>query len=251
MSKLDLEGKHTTLLKSTFTIAGEGEDDEMGMRKRPKTEIPETPDMQTIKAQKSKLEIRPFTLPKDTTSNSQVVIPNSETKERRTDLDPVIFKSGSPMGKLKGAGLKRAYPSINRLSDSKSRGRKVRSGTPPLQGSKNADPEDLPTIVDPERAALTWHDDEITGHDPSDPEDDGEGINGIGFKPTAQEAHARAQKRKAQMAEYKSREAREARARRNERRRGSEKAEREEAQERARRVRFMEAENNGVVTFQV
>lgn len=251
---MDLEGKHTTLPKSAFTIAGEGEDDddEMGVRKRSKTEIPETPDMRTVKAQKSKLEIRPFTLPKDSMLNAQMVIPDSENKERRTEMDPVIFKSGSPMGKLKGAGLKRAYPSINRLSDSKSSGRKSgRAGTPPLLGSKNLDPENLPTIIDPERAALTWHDDEITGHDPSDPEDDGEGINGIGFKPTAQEAHFRAQKRKAQMAEYKAREAREARARRNERRRGSEKAEREEAQERARRVRFMEAENNGVVTFQV
>ncbi|CAG8952537.1 hypothetical protein HYFRA_00009642 [Hymenoscyphus fraxineus] len=248
VSKLNLEGKESNQFGSKFHIA---DDDEMGMRKRSKTEIPETPDMRTTKATtQSNLEIHPFILSDGLTP--QLVIPDSEAKERRTEMDPVIFKSGSPLGKLKGAGLKRAYPSINRLSDSKSRSRKSgRAGTPPLQGSKadNLDPEELPTIVDPERAALTWHDDEITGHDPSDPEDDGEGINGIGFKPTVQEAHVRAQKRKAQMAEYKTREAKEARARRNERRRGSERTEREEAKERARRVRFLEAEKNGVVLF--
>ena len=80
-----------------------------------------------------------------------------------------------------------------------------RSKSPSLQG----DPEDNP---------MTWHESEITGHDPTDPDDDGEGINGIGFKPTAQEAWARSAKRKQQLAEYKSRETREARQRRSERR---------------------------------
>ena len=80
-----------------------------------------------------------------------------------------------------------------------------RSNSPSLQG----DPEDNP---------MTWHESEITGHDPVDPDDDGEGINGIGFKPTAQEAWARSAKRKQQLAEYKSRETREARQRRSERR---------------------------------
>ena len=65
-----------------------------------------------------------------------------------------------------------------------------------------------------------WHESEITGHDPDDPTDDGEGINGIGFKPTPAIAYARSQKRKQQLAEYRSREAKEARQRRSERRRG-------------------------------
>ncbi|KAL4818037.1 hypothetical protein BDW67DRAFT_158417 [Aspergillus spinulosporus] len=65
---------------------------------------------------------------------------------------------------------------------------------------------------------LAWSDSEITGHDPTDPDDDGYGINGIGFKPTAAIAWARSQKRKKQVAEWKSREAREARERRRERR---------------------------------
>ncbi|RAL10860.1 uncharacterized protein BO97DRAFT_406637 [Aspergillus homomorphus CBS 101889] len=68
---------------------------------------------------------------------------------------------------------------------------------------------------------LTWHDSEITGHDPTDPNDDGYGINGIGFKPTAAMAWARSQKRQKQVADWKSREAREAREKRRERRDGA------------------------------
>lgn len=73
----------------------------------------------------------------------------------------------------------------------------------------------------PDQAALTWQEDEITGYD-VDPEsgDDGEGINGIGFKPTPTIAYARRQKRKQQVNEWKAREAREARQKRFERRRG-------------------------------
>ncbi|CEL07464.1 hypothetical protein ASPCAL10621 [Aspergillus calidoustus] len=68
---------------------------------------------------------------------------------------------------------------------------------------------------------LTWSDSEITGHNPTDPDDDGYGINGIGFKPTAAIAWARSQKRQKQVTDWKSREAREARERRRERRDGN------------------------------
>ena len=71
----------------------------------------------------------------------------------------------------------------------------------------------------PEDNPMTWHESEITGHDPNDPNDDGYGVNGIGYKPTAAQAWARSQRRKQQLAEYKSREAKEARQRRSERRR--------------------------------
>ena len=64
-----------------------------------------------------------------------------------------------------------------------------------------------------------WHESEITGHDPDDPDDDGYGINGIGFKPTSAMAQARTLKRKHQIAEYRNREAKEARQKRSERRR--------------------------------
>jgi hypothetical protein len=171
------------------------------------------------------------------------------------EIDPVIFKS-TAVGKLKtGSGLGRAYPSINRLSESKSRAPRRRMGTPPLFGSAEASLEtdegrEERRIVDPDRAALTWHDDEITGHNPNDPDDDGEGINGIGFKPTPAIAYARTEKRRMQMAEYRNREAKEARAKRSERRRGSDmsKASKEEA-ETARRVRFLEEEVDSVISM--
>ncbi|KAF2197551.1 hypothetical protein GQ43DRAFT_475338 [Delitschia confertaspora ATCC 74209] len=74
----------------------------------------------------------------------------------------------------------------------------------------------------PDLATLTWKDSEITGHlaGPStDPDDDGRGINGIGFKPTPATAYARSQKRRQQILEWRAREAREARQKRSERRR--------------------------------
>jgi hypothetical protein len=71
-----------------------------------------------------------------------------------------------------------------------------------------------------EKSDQYWHESEITGHDPTDPNDDGYGINGIGFKPTPAIAWARSQKRKQQLSDYRSREAREARQKRSERRRG-------------------------------
>lgn len=165
-------------------------------------------------------------------------------------LKPVVFKGLSAHSEGSAARLQRAYPSINRLADSKSRARK-RVGTPPPPASTITDAvlvdiED--TIVDPDRATLTWHDDEITGHDPSDPEDDGEGINGIGFKPTPAEARARAERRRQQMADYKSREMKEARAKRSERRREGTGLSTESKAEAARRVRFSEAEANVMIT---
>lgn len=215
-------------------------------RKDSRIEIPETPEVSKTKnlEQKFSISIGPErTIDPIIGEKAKGVVLSNE-------VDPMIFKS-SKVDKLKGAGLARAYPSINRLADSKSRAPKKRAGTPPLFGSADATMEGDNTgrAVDPDRAALTWHDDEITGHDPNDPDDDGEGINGIGFKPTAAEAYARTQKRRQQMAEYRNREAREARKARSERRRGSgmDQATRDEA-ETARRVRFMEAEVKSVVS---
>ncbi|KAJ4290912.1 hypothetical protein N0V90_010108 [Kalmusia sp. IMI 367209] len=74
----------------------------------------------------------------------------------------------------------------------------------------------------PPLSALTWQDSEITGHlaDPTkDPDDDGTGLNGIGFRPTPAIAYVRAQKRRQQILDWKAREARDARAKRSERRR--------------------------------
>ncbi|KAK0609917.1 hypothetical protein B0T17DRAFT_545523 [Bombardia bombarda] len=124
-----------------------------------------------------------------------------------------------------------------------------RAGTPPLTLTAAATAEsasDSLVIIDPLRASLTWQDDEITIYDPDDSDDDGTGINGIGFKPTAAIAHRRTVQRRQQLAEYKKREEREARAKRSQRRRGSPASnpsglvERKDKVE-GRRVRFLES----------
>ncbi|KAL8823724.1 MAG: hypothetical protein Q9170_008326 [Blastenia crenularia] len=77
-------------------------------------------------------------------------------------------------------------------------------------------PSPIPCSRSPPPLNLWWADTEITGHDPKDPTDDGYGINGVGFLPTPAMASARAERRKRQVAEWKSREAKEARQRRSE-----------------------------------
>jgi hypothetical protein len=93
---------------------------------------------------------------------------------------------------------------------------KVKAVSPMKSRRRKSPPPDESVILD----SLTWSDSEITGHDPTDPNDDGYGINGIGFKPTAAIAWARSQQRQKQVAEWKNREAREAREKRRERREG-------------------------------
>ena len=91
-----------------------------------------------------------------------------------------------------------------------------------------------------------WHENEITGHQPSDPADDGYGLNGLGFVPTPSMAWSRSQRRKQQVADYRSREARDARQRRSERRKLSSSTDLVEESERfleERRVR-VHFENN-------
>ncbi|KAF2033243.1 hypothetical protein EK21DRAFT_59074 [Setomelanomma holmii] len=86
----------------------------------------------------------------------------------------------------------------------------------------SSQPRPLNRSPSPPLSALTWRDSEITGHlaDPStNPDDDGTGLNGIGFKPTPAIAYARSQKRRQQLNEWKARETREARAKRHDRRR--------------------------------
>lgn len=148
--------------------------------------------------------------------------------------------------------LQEAFPSINRLSESQSR--KKRAGTPPLRFKKGhpheglSDADDEAEIVDPLRASLTWHEDEITIYDPNDKDDDGTGINGIGFKPTPALAHARVMKRRQQMAEYRKREENEARNKRSQRRRGEvgTPARRDHKSLPSRKVRFTDGESRNL-----
>lgn len=150
--------------------------------------------------------------------------------------DPAKSHSGG--GGAAAAGSKGGAYNKTHHRNYKTVGLSPRAGTPPpLVGAKttatgeahaeegspssSSSPSSHREIVDPVRAALTWHEDEITVYDPDDEDDDGTGINGIGFKPTPAIAHARTLKRRQQLAEYRKREEREARARRSLRRRGS------------------------------
>lgn len=244
------------------------DEDELKMRKRTRTspvppdtstpglsrpvaqadEIPETPAARSS---------RPYSAADPTTRKPPFALTNDDKQLPQLDtagqfmLDQALFTS-SP--RPSPAKLSRPAPAAsNRHLDAlKPKGRK-RAGTPPLAGTstgnKSRGPEQIKDadaeIVDPIRAALTWHEDEITIYDPEDEDDDGVGINGIGFKPTPATAYARTMKRRQQLAEYKKREEREARARRSLRRRGSparpgHKLEREASA--ARKVRFTETE---------
>ncbi|KAG6227910.1 hypothetical protein E4U34_005132 [Claviceps purpurea] len=111
---------------------------------------------------------------------------------------------------------------------------------PPRKGERD--------VVDPIRAALTWHEDEITIYDPNDADDDGTGVNGIGFKPTPALEHSRIMRRREQMAAYRKREECEARAKRTQRRRGEEPlSARPKKGLPARRVRFAHPEGEHAV----
>lgn len=161
---------------------------------------------------------------------------------------PLVAHSpvASPAGLSKGQQT--SLPS--RPAETLKQKSRKKAGTPPLTAQRNktgndAQSGDEPSeIVDPIRAALTWHDDEITVYDPNDEDDDGVGINGIGFKPTPAIAYARTMKKRQQLAEYRKREEREARARRSHRRRGSPErpAPKSEPKQSPRKVRFTEAE---------
>lgn len=205
-------------------------------------------------------------------------------------VDPVVFRGMKKSTGTAGGGLERSYPSINRLSNAKSRSppnRRRGTGRARQPQKRSAEPvssvetstesvedqqqpassspspkqslgirlkpsaeppapfsgdpvklstnqqhlqmtldcnddedgdEEMEVFVDEVRAALTWRDDEITIYDPLDSDDDGTGINGIGFRPSAQAMEARAAIRRRQLTEYRRREESEARASRMARR---------------------------------
>ncbi|KAI1302873.1 hypothetical protein F5Y03DRAFT_360231 [Xylaria venustula] len=158
-------------------------------------------------------------------ASNPLAVDSSKSHHQSGSADPNIIGA---LDIDKSDSLKKSHPPINHQADSKPRSRK-RTGTPPPSSKRKSNPqsqsarrgeEEELVIVDPVRAALTWQEDEITVYDPDDKDDDGTGINGIGFKPTAAVAYQRAQKRRQQLAEYKKREESEARAKRNQRRRG-------------------------------
>ncbi|KAF2096358.1 hypothetical protein NA57DRAFT_77963 [Rhizodiscina lignyota] len=108
------------------------------------------------------------------------------------------------------------------------------SPSPSLQSTINVIPAELPTAAAPADSSAFHHSgspspmpapqqyfDESEGRefaDALDPDDDGTGINGVGYKPTPAMAWQRSQKRKQQIQEWRARETKEARQRRLERR---------------------------------
>lgn len=215
-----------------------------------RVEIPETPAVQ-----KTEPQIVAGPESRSVLDNGNVLF-----KPLPAFSEPAADNAAPTAGPAKVPSTKQSSAANNRpLESLKSKGRR-RAGTPPLAASaskpRNPDqPSDAAAeVIDPIRAALTWHEDEITVYDPDDEDDDGVGINGIGFKPTPAIAYARTMKRKQQLAEYKKREEREARARRSSRRRGSPdrapKMQRRESAstENARKVHFTDSESAAMIT---
>lgn len=214
-----------------------------------RTEVPETPDapkdQQNATAEPNHRQPRFAPIERDSLKTNIL---------RAHGTVPAVFTSSPNVSPNR---IFKHYAVNNRSVEAmKPRSRK-RAGTPPLVApttkAGNADQSGDPDaeIIDPIRAALTWHDDEITVYDPEDEDDDGTGINGIGFKPTPAIAYARTMKRRQQLAEYKKREEREARARRSSRRRGSPEraAPKLERKPSVRKVHFGEKDATAMITI--
>lgn len=134
-------------------------------------------------------------------------IPETPQSQPRI-LTDIAFAQPTTFESSPGPGTLQSSVHMNQASRTKNR-----SSSEPRPATKRS--------PSPSLSALTWQDSEITGHlaGPStDPDDDGTGLNGIGFKPTPAIAYARSQKRRQQLNEWKARETREARAKRHDRR---------------------------------
>lgn len=128
-------------------------------------------------------------------------------------LRPVSIREPShePRSKSQPPHDSTANPPRRKLSP-KPKLKRKKSPPPPSIGDGPSEPID-------EEDLFTWHDHEITGHLMQDADDDGYGINGVGFRPTAALAYARSQRRKQQIDDWKARESKDARQMRSERRR--------------------------------
>ncbi|KAF2252529.1 hypothetical protein BU26DRAFT_517133 [Trematosphaeria pertusa] len=199
--------------------------------------IPMSPLTPTDDVVRKKPKLEAMRVDSGTSLDEDVVKAQLRALDDRDVKDPIAGntpKSGSPLGTLQARTqqprifsdiVSFAQPTVF-ASSSSSISMQQSSSAGQRSRSKNrssaSQPRQRKKSPSPPLSALTWQDNEITGHlvDPSiDPEDDGTGLNGIGFKPTPALAYARAQKRRQQVLEWKAREAREARAKRTERRR--------------------------------
>ncbi|ROW15697.1 hypothetical protein VPNG_02198 [Cytospora leucostoma] len=253
-------GLHGTDVADWATMDIDGDESKMRKRKRlspvpssPKlqkpaerTEIPDTPyaakDQQIASADPNHLQ--PHLAPIDQSKSNSVA---------HGKIDPKALNLSSNV--LPSKITKTYHTTDKSLAGTLKPTNHKRAGTPPLVApntrtgnhDQSGDPEAV--IFDPVRASLTWHEDEITVYDPEDKDDDGTGINGIGFKPTPAIAYARTMKRRQQLADYKKREEREARARRSSRRRGSPERPKLERKPSVRKVRFTETDASTMITI--
>lgn len=90
-----------------------------------------------------------------------------------------------------------------------------RSMSPSARKLSHRSPPPSELSSSPSDAELTqfwWQPSEIVGHDPNDPDEDDRGVNGIGYQKTKAEQWRISEKKKRQIAEWRSREAKEARS---------------------------------------
>ena len=204
--------------------AAEAEED--APRKRMKTDQQHQPvsKLSRFDVTPEKLPRPRFDLPHHQHRPSEAVLEIAETPGCRPEVDarpstpsPLAKQVETPMSKQNISPTVRTTP------------KRMRSPPPPMASpsspDKSADglsttsPDSSQSSADV--ADTTWQDSEITGHHIHTAlGDDGEGINGIGFRPTPAIAQARSQKRKHQLSEWRAREAKEARQRRYEKRQG-------------------------------
>lgn len=148
----------------------------------------------------------------DAGSAGQEVNPSdNQDTHPSANFDPTGLRAGSPF-KSTSSHQDHRTPSSTRPADI-SKAKFKRSKSPPLPSTSS-------DAHRPGSGINWWMDSEITGHLGLDPEDDGYGINGVGFRPTPAMLAARSAKRRRQVDEWRSRELREERRRRAEGRKG-------------------------------
>lgn len=146
----------------------------------------------------------------------------------------------SPLAKQIEQSKSKSISPIVKISPKRMRSPPPPKSTSPSKHPSNGNPSDSSQESN-DSADMTWQDSEITGHEiHAALGDDGEGINGIGFRPTPAIAHARSQKRKHQLSEWRAREAKEARQRRFEKRQGCSVDVKGDDESHGRMVRFEE-----------
>lgn len=139
--------------------------------------------------------------------------PASSAAQDTTTTDAADLEDAALDAKTKPTSKKRAKAP----AQSRPKRTKKPKKPPPPPESEEEDGTPPREIVDPLRASLTWQEDEITVYDPEDSDDDGEGMDGVGFQSPPGAARVTARKKMRQLAEYRrmvEQEAREGRRRR-------------------------------------